>query len=51
MNPISSGKITSSFSNLFIKITPEYSEKLFICREDQAAYHMIIYVIIFSLNY
>ena len=45
LNPISDGKITSSFHSLVIKFTPDYSEELFICREDQTAYNLIIYVI------
>jgi len=50
LNPISTDKITSNFDNFLIKFTPDYSENLFICREDQSAYNMIIYVRILTFK-
>ncbi len=51
LNPISEEKVTSSFYQQLDYFTPPYNSQMFICREDQSAYNMIIYVkIIFLLQ-
>jgi len=40
----------SKGDNIFTPVTPPHYQKEFICKEDQAAYNMILFVIIITIN-